>query len=69
MEMRECSDLKDDEESAPFISPQDKGPSAENDVSELEMDSGAVAWLQCISSFCLSLGTWGLGNSYGKSSL
>lgn len=53
--------------------PKDPGDSSssipldrKSDKPELRMDDGLVAWVQCASSFCLSMGTWGVGNSYGK---
>jgi len=56
-------ELKDPEESSPFIPLDDAD--FQKDESVLQMDSGLVAWVQCAGSFCLSMGTWGIGNSFG----
>jgi hypothetical protein len=59
----EIKDAEESEESSPFIPLHD----AELQIDDpgLQMDAGLVAWVQCASSFCLSMGTWGVGNSFG----
>jgi hypothetical protein len=66
MSIKHQVNAEDLEGSLPFIPLQDEDLNADHDDSRLEMDSGAVAWIQCIGSFCLSLGTWGVGNSFGN---
>lgn len=62
----ESFELTDPGESSPFIPlNDDEKTELRNEDAELQMDSGLVAWVQCASSFCLSMGTWGVGNSYG----
>jgi hypothetical protein len=61
---RESFDIKDPAESSPFI-PLHDDAELQIDDPGLQMDTGIVAWVQCASSFCLSMGTWGVGNSFG----
>ncbi|CAG8955436.1 hypothetical protein HYFRA_00010302 [Hymenoscyphus fraxineus] len=62
----ESFELKDAGESAPFIPSSDSEyVELKKDGSDLQMDVGLLAWTQCAASFCLSMGTWGVGNSYG----
>lgn len=69
----ESFELEDAKESSPFIpssdadSPLSDTDSQSNDDPKFQIDVGFVAWLQCASSFCLSMGTWGVGNSFGSS--
>lgn len=56
-------ELREPGESSPFIDPEDED--LKEELNAHQMDTGLVAWIQCASSFALSMGTWGLGNSYG----